>query len=151
MKIIIFIIFLLFYNNAFSTKPDCKLIEFDFLNHEDERKKIIDFEDLHEFEEKNEIGISYFDLNNDRTNEILAKICNIVLFGSNECIIRIYTIEDNNYKPTEINVNFDLCISNAMTNNYFDIYSTIKNTNIDNTKQYFEYRLFKFNEKSYVD
>ncbi len=135
---------------------NCYDVKFDFENeeYEDVRNKIIKIENLTEYEDKNYVGIAYYDLNSDGKDEILAKVCNIIMYGFSGCVIIVYEDYDDNYEPIGIDGNFDLCISNEKTNGYYDLYTTVKNTGMGEKKKYpddfLEIRTFKFKDGKYL-
>ena len=165
----LFILFLLVSFNCFASDEEtffldikekdnlnCYDVKFNFDNkeYEDVRNKIIEIENLTEYEDKNYVGIAYYDLNSDGKNEILAKVCNIIIYGFSECIIAIYEDHEDNYEPIGIGGNFDLCISNKKTNDYYDLYTTVKNTSMGEKKKYpddfLNIRLFKYTDGKYI-
>lgn len=171
MKKLLFIIFFLFSFNCFAeseyksenihnftqnqTGNNCKTVKFDFEDekYQKDRIKIIEIEELSDFSEKNRIGIDYYDLNDDGKNEIIAKVCNPVIYGYNECIISIYKNENDIYKYIGIETNFDLCISTKKTNGYYDLYSTVEitdpNIKFKNINDYLQIKEFKYKDELY--
>lgn len=147
------------YNDSFfdldelSRSLDCTQLKFDFSPNKflNEKKIIIDTEigsnTAKEILEKTKIGVAFYDLNDDGNDELIAKMCNIIFFGSNECAIYIYEINGDLYKNVDIYANFNLCVSSRKTNGYYDLYSIVKITDLNIDYDYF----YKFVDFKYSD